>query len=373
VPVTSLSRHPRVTILLARMSNKRKFPYSAFGPQTRQRILQTNNRWARAASLARLAAGGGVAAGIAAYNMRNFRWGAGSLRGTRGRRVTSGRGITNQYDRSRVYRKRRMPRRKKKAWKRFVRKSQAAIDKTLGSYSIVFNDQVTVTATVDTLDQALGQFALYPMKDGTNAWLNDMAGIAAQMNTTFSTHDSTKWGFKSGILDLTIQNVSTDAAESGEGYGLEVDLYEITSSSNWESYGNTPKTLTAIFADGFTNTQNLGTGLSLTQRGVTPWDATQALSVYRIKIWKKTKYFLAYGNTITYQVRDPKSHFIDQQRMEDGNSTNKPGMTRWLLIIAKPTPGVSLGTGGQTTLQVGVTRKYMVKKNETATDAGGWF
>jgi len=323
----------------------------------------TPNRVARGLSYAQLAGAGLAAAGSYAFGRRTTR----NLR-----RVTSGRGITTQYDRSRVYRKKRMPRRKKKAWKRFVRKAQAAIDKTLGSYSIVLNDQVTVSATAETTNQAIGQFALYPMKDGTNAWLNDMAGIAAQFTTDFATTDSTKWGFKSGILDLTVQNTSLDATD-GNGYAVEVDVYEMSSSSNWESYGNTPKTLAAVIADGWTNTTTLGTALSLSQRGVTPWDATQALSVYKLKIWKKTKYFLGYGNTFTYQIRDPKSHFIDQQRMEDGNSTNKPGMTRWLLFIAKPTPGVTLGTGGQTTLAVGVTRKYMVKKNETSTDIGGFI
>lgn len=340
---------------------KRTPSWRYFSPANRRRL----NPVARAAGYTGYVGAG--LAGAASYLFRN----SGGRRNLR--RVTSGRGITTQYDRSRVYRKRSMPRRKKRSWKRFVRKSQAAIDKTLGSYSIVLNDQVSVTATAETTDQAIGQFALYSMKDATNAWLNDMAGIAAQFNTSFSTTDSTKWGFKSGILDLTVQNVSLDAASGGTGFGVEVDVYEITSSSNWESYGNTPKTLSAVIGDGWTNTVTLGTQLSLAQRGVTPWDATQALSVYRLKIWKKTKYFLGYGNTFTYQIRDPKSHFIDQQRMEDGNSTNKPGMTRWLLMIAKPTPGVTLGTGGQTALAVGVTRKYMVKKNETANDVGGFI
>jgi len=191
----------------------------------------TPNRVARGLSYAQLAGAGLAAAGSYAFGRRTTR----NLR-----RVTSGRGITTQYDRSRVYRKKRMPRRKKKAWKRFVRKAQAAIDKTLGSYSIVLNDQVTVSATAETTDQAIGQFALYPMKDGTNAWLNDMAGIAAQFTTDFATTDSTKWGFKSGILDLTVQNTSLDATD-GNGYAVEVDVYEMSSSSNWESYGNTPK------------------------------------------------------------------------------------------------------------------------------------
>ncbi len=288
-------------------------------------------------------------------------------------RVTSGGGITTQYDRKRVYRKRRMPRGKKRRWRRFVKKCQAAIDKQLASFSIVKNNQVDITATANTTNQAIGNFALYPLKDGTNAWLNDLSDIAAKLTTWAGTLlDSTKWNFRSAVLDLTIQNISLDDTD-GNGYGVECDIYEISSRDSWESYGVTPKTLSAVLNDGWTNSGSINTTLALSQRGVTPWDATQALSAYKIRIWKKTKYFLGYGQTLTYQIRDPKSHTITQQRMEDGNSDNMPGMTRWLLVLAKPTPGVTVGTGGQTVLKAGVTRKYLLKRDDYSADQGGFF
>jgi len=335
-------------------------PY--YGPMTRSRSGGSRfvQRYAPYINAAVRGARTGIQLGRSIRNFRN----------TNTRRGSSGGGITTQYDRSRVYRKKRMPRRKKKQWKRFVRKVQAANDKTLGSYTIVKNDAVSVTNTVNTTDQGYKSFALYPLKDGTNAWLNDMADIATELSAN---PDSTKWGFKSGVFDLTLQNVSLDASSGGSGFSVEVDIYEISSRDSWESYGNTPKTLEAIIGDGWTNTVTINTALTLARRGVTPFDATQALSAYKLKIWKKTKYFLAYGNTLTYQMRDPKSHFIDQQRMEDGNSDNWPGVTRWLLVIGKPTPGVTLGTGGQMSLACGVTRKYLIKLNEDATDNAGYF
>jgi len=339
---------------------KRTPNWRYFSPANRRRL----NPVARAAGYS-----GYLGAGLA--GAASYMFGSrGGQRGLRGRLVRSGGGITTQHDRSNVYRKRRMPRRKKKSWRRFVKKTRAVIDKDLGSFTVVKNDAVSITNTVNTTDQGYKSFALYPLKDGTNAHLNDVAEIATELSANV---DSTKWRFASGIFDLTLQNVSLDASSGGAGFSIEVDIYEMSSRDSWESYGNTPKTLEAIIADGWTNTVTLNTSLTLARRGVTPFDATQALSAYKLKIWKKTKYFLSYGNTITYQIRDPKLHFIDQQRMEDGNSDNWPGVTRWLLVIAKPTPGVTLGTGGQLSIAAGVTRKYLIKKLETSTDTGGWF
>lgn len=350
-----LSRQTRVTILLA----------TKMGPYNRGRMTRYGGG-GRSLYPGLLKAGyQGARTGMKLGKwIRNFR------QSRNARTPRSGGGITTQHDRTSVYRKKSMPRYKKKAWRRFVKKTHAAVDKGLGSFTVVKNNSVTITNTINTTDQGFKSFALYPLKDGTNDHLNDMAEIASELSANV---DSTKWRFASAVFDLTLQNVSLDASSGGAGFSIEVDIYEMSSRDSWETLGTTPKALENVIADGWTNTVTLNTSLTLARRGVTPFDATQALSVYKLKIWKKTKYFLSYGNTITYQMRDPKTHFIDQQRMEDGNSDNWPGVTRWLLVIAKPTPGVTLGVGGQLNIASGVTRKYLLKKLETSTDTGGWF
>lgn len=52
---------------------------------------------------------------------------------TRRKRLTTGRGVTNQWDRTLIYKKKSMPRWKKRAWKRFSQKVNAVAEKSLGS------------------------------------------------------------------------------------------------------------------------------------------------------------------------------------------------------------------------------------------------
>jgi len=312
-------------------------------------------------------------------NFNKFYYGAAAtgaahahLRGRSQRKhATSGRGVTVQHDRRQIYRKHRMPRRKRKQWKSFVRKVNAAAEKDLGSVTIVRNETKTMTNTAETLEQAAEVFALYSVKN-TNGWLNDLGAIAANIS---STDNTVKHIFKSAVLDMTIENRSLDAAEGGTGFTVELDIYEISSSSSWNHLTGTNKALLNVFTAGFTETgtEGSGTGLNFTQRGVTPWDCPQALSAYKVKIWKKTKFFLSYGNSITYQIRDPRRHVLDQETMTTWDSSNMPGMTRWVLILAKPTPGTTMGTGGQVAIPVGVTRKYLYKHNEDSVDADAFI
>ena len=103
--------------------------------------------------------------------------------------------------------------------------------------------------------------------------------------------------------------------------------------------------------------------LSIVDRGCTPWDLPAALSLYKVKIMKKTKFFVRSGQTITYQVRDPKRRVMTRYRQDSLEGFNVPRWTKTILMIAKPVPGIALGAGGLTTakITVGATRKYMYK------------
>jgi len=304
--------------------------------------------------------------GLAAYGSYAFgasRSGSRSLRsGRRGGR--SGQGVTSQHDRRTVYRKRRMPRRKRKAWKRFSRKVASASEKTLGSKTIVFNDQVVLNGTTGADEQLTSNLALYPMNHASLSYLDDMNRI--QLNTASEYGVTTKYIFHSGIFDMTLVNKSIDNDEIA--IPIELDVYEITSSSTWQEG---PTSLIGALQQGFTDTTVEGaaaTQLALTQRGVTPWDCPQGLGSYRIRIGKKTKYFLGAGQWITYQMRDPKRHVLDAKNMNDWDSANKPFLTRWLLLIAKALPDSNIGAAGLVAFSMGITRKYFYKINSDSTD-----
>jgi len=288
----------------------------------------------------------------------------------------SGSGTTTQHDTTRQYRRKSMPRRKRRSWKRFKNKVHAVSEKDLGSRTVVFNTAIaSVNSTVGA--QSLQHIALYGGMS-TTAHLDDMQNISGYENAGDPTaaeggtvSDTTKFIFKSGVLDLTFKNSSTLRANDADGYDssarMEVDVYEIVSSRAWNDATGIYYTLGDCFTKGGTMAKLIngtGTNVDLGLRGVTPFDLPSALSYFRMKILKKTKYFLANEATFTYQVRDPKRRVWTQEYMQRLEGPNIRGATRHLLIVSKLIPGLTLGTTNGTfkeSFDIGVTRKYFYK------------
>jgi len=293
------------------------------------------------------------------------------------RGVRSGSGVTTQHDRQSVYRKSSMPRGKQRQWRRFTRKVDAAAERDLGSRTIVFNKTVSFTNTTST-QQGQAYTGLYTLNGTGDSFMADLANVSALENTSNPTAaagvtvaNTSKYLFKSAILDITVRNTSslnvagvqTAAAEAK----LEVDVYEIISSREWNDAIGTKSDITAALLVGDTETLNIGgtgTAIKPSMRGVTPWDMPAALSHYRLKILKKTKYFVPNNETFTYQMRDPKRRSTDKSRLLNGEGGNKPGWTKHLYFVFKLVPGFTIGTaiGSYTeSLTMGMTRKYLYK------------
>jgi len=294
-----------------------------------------------------------------------------------GRGVHSGQGVTVQHDERRIYSKRTMPRRRKRVWKRFSRKVNAVAEKDLGSRTVVFNVPVNNSNT-NPANQVLLSLALYSGKNTSFSYLNDLAQISVYENVGDPTSnaginisDTTKFIFKSAVLDLTFRNTSTvnvGGVQTPDSRGkMEVDVYEIISSKEWTDSSTNYGDIGALFTRGADITKklnNAGTAIDLGLRGVTPWDLPAALSYFRLKILKKTKYFVNNGDTFTYQVRDPKRRVMIQERLEKIPGGNVPRWSRYVLFIAKLVPGNTVGTAsGEWTesITIGVTRKYLYK------------
>lgn len=294
------------------------------------------------------------------------------------RGVQSGLGVTVQHDARSIYRKKTMPRYRKKRWKRFKRKINAVSEKDLGSRTVVFNKSQAFTNSTSG-NHGLAYCALYSAGGVGDSFMSDMVNMSGYENVDGNpTHaagadiqKSTKFLFQSGVLDVTFRNtsyknvggVATLASEAK----LEVDVYELISSNTWSSTAATRSDITACLSYGAGSTDNLGgggLGIGYQARGSTPWDFPTALSYYRLKILKKTKYFVNNSDVFTYQVRDPKRHVINQERMEQLEGGNLPRWTRHVLIVFKLVPGLTIGTGeGEYTesLTMGMTRKYLYK------------
>lgn len=295
--------------------------------------------------------------------------------------VRSGMGVTVQHDARRIYSKRRMPRGMRKRWKRFSKKVLAVSEKDLGSRTVVFN-KLQQYSNSTSGSHGLAYCALYSASGSGDSFMKDLNNLSTYENRVAPSHtvgdttyDTTKWIFKSAILDLTVRNASTynnagsDVASADAK--LEVDVYELISKREWADATTMGPVsdITGCFSYGATITPTLNdtggpVGVVLTQRGVTPWDLPAALGAYRLKILKKTKYFLNNGDQFTYQIRDPKRRVVMNENIDKAEGGNKPGWTRHVLMIYKLVPGLTVGTDPGTykeKVDCGITRKYFYK------------
>jgi len=333
----------------------------ALNPQMRSRMMQYRNRmYGRQSILGRTR--------MARGRTRT------SVQYTRGRTGLGTLGGSNA-DQRMVYRKKSMPRRKKRRWRSFVRRCNAVAERTLGTRTVLFNDQITILSNVPE-NQVCLTTALYSMQNASSKpWLRDLEQIQGLENTGDQTatlgetvDDTTKFMFHSGIMDLTIRNTSFflegEIQRLDANAQVELDIYEVylrSSSSRALANNSLSQLLNSYDTKEIGGT---GSGISIEDRGATPWELPHNLGTYGVKIAKKTKYFIPNGGTITYQVRDPKRHVFQKKWMVDNDGFSKKGVTRVIFMIAKLVPGISIGSGdGQYAcrLVVGNTRKYMYK------------
>lgn len=307
----------------------------------------------------------------------------------RKKRMSSGRGITRDIDRRLIYRRRSMPKWKRRRWRKFTKKVLAVSTIGQGTHTFVHKPAADELNLTDSNSQVPQTYALYGNRS-TQRKLDHLHMIgnlgntgdqtSFQGNTVYST---TTIQIRSAIADFTFTNKSTRNSASpnsddplADFSPLEVDLYEITMSkkATWLNTG-TPAEIANL-----TDVLNFGTpqlidnetsyaartasGTTLQFRGMTPWDFPENLSQFGVKIHKKTKFFLKNGEYFTYQMRDPRNYQINRSRLEDVPGVNYPGMTKFLYVIYKPVPGVETGTSeGSIThrLFVGQTYKYTYK------------
>jgi len=169
----------------------------------------------------------------------------------RPRLALGGAGVTTQHDVRKVYRKKTMPRYKKRRWIKFTRRVHAVAEKDMGTRTVVFNStyaSFNVTAT----QHGTAWAAIYPAHTDTstiplfdlNGMLDDLNVISQIENPLSSTaalgetvSASTKFLFHSAVLDLTVRNISTfqldGVANLAPDAKLEIDVYEFISSKQW--------------------------------------------------------------------------------------------------------------------------------------------
>lgn len=292
--------------------------------------------------------------------------------------VQSGQGVTDHFDARVIYRKKRMPRGRRRRWRSFVKKVNTVSERDLGTQTVVFNRLSTVSNQTSG-NQIFYDFGLYGLAS-TQFEYNDLKKIsdlyAAADNTVskgLAVGPSSKIIFHSGVLDVTFRNSSTffdgTTTRAASELKMEVDVYELTCNmTSAEQAGVVFNDCRGLFNQSPTKTEPIGGGatpeITRTDRGSTPFDFPYTLSRFGLRILKKTKYQLSNNDTFTYQLRDPRRHVAQLDKLNQTDGFNMPGWTRIILIICKAAPGFLIGSSANTyteKLDIGITRKYMCK------------
>lgn len=296
------------------------------------------------------------------------------------KRMTSNTGILGgtNADTRMIYRKKRMPRKKRRRWASFVKKVGAVEERGLGTRTVLFNDQISQINNGASTQQSTLTLGLYGFVNSSYGWLNDMNQIGQLENEANPTaaagatiDKNSKVIFTSSIMDVTLRNVSTfregAVDKLASDAALELDIYEVYLRKEAGdidgpgAFGNLTDMLSR-----YDEPQIGGTGVELAigDRGVSPFELGSALGRCGIKIMKKTKFFIPNGQTITWQCRDPKRHVCRYGELEKQDGWVRPGWTRTYFLIYKLVPGLLMGAADGTykaAISVGITRKYAYK------------
>ena len=312
------------------------------------------------------------------YKARSKQYQGQTLGSTKRRgRVKSGQGITLQRDRSTIYTRKRAPRRVRSKYKKSFRAFKSKVLKMKGHRTLMTNQSVAVTGSAG--QQGITSFVLYGGRvDGLGSatargyddmndlrtrdyMLGDYTGDAERRFAS----GEIKWYVKTAVMDLTIQN--TTELE----FALEMDVYEFICGPMPTAAGPDVESAITYYQQDVYNVGTTGpaiTSLEQTDRGATPFEFGVPMSKFRMKILKKTKYFIPYGDVITYQIRDSKIRTMGHAIYRDNSPTTK--YTHGVYIVSKPVPAEASKAHAYT---VGCTRKYKyVVDVDAATRSNEW-
>lgn len=304
---------------------------------------------------------------------------------TRRARGTVRSGVTTQRDSRTQYRRRRAPRRVRYRARRSYRRFLSSMMKLVGTRTRVFNDYNTNTSFAG--QQLFTSYVLYG-SHSTNANADEQGynDINRLMQTDYLIYDvtgdaqgrssggDTKIAFDTGIFDITITNVSA-GGDPLITFAIELDLYEFTCNGKFDkdlSTGIAGPSLHQYLVNRVGDQATSGPGavvIDPTDRGVTPFEMGVQLRQSGTKIVRKTKYFIPYGDCITYQIRDSKNHMVSSQKLQ----TDMPICTSFakgIIAVAKIIPGNYNPNNYSASIAFGLTRKYKYKIFQNAYNRG---
>lgn len=270
----------------------------------------------------------------------------GSQNKTASKSVISSGPITTQHDVSLRYRRKSMPRRKRKAWKSFTNKVKHVMLQ-MNSLTSFTSDNLRSNFTTTTNQQTV--FGVY--LGGTGASNNDelLAAFKAAYSSALSssTVDDYKLFIKSMCLDVQLSNTGSN--------GIILDVYELIArkadNASSETIGNMYSRLY--------NEQTVGALGSLLPDSPSSTPFQNALFLQKWKIMKKKEILLGSGQVTTMQMRVPYNRTLQGKTIES-NPSYIPGVTRAYLFQARGVPVNSAGTVNAAAIDISMCCQHTV-------------
>lgn len=231
--------------------------------------------------------------------------------------------ITTQYDAALRYKRKRMPRRKRRAWVAFVKKTQAVDLKaqSLISKVIAFPTRTSWAAN----QQATVGWTIYPIQMGSAAQDRDLLEmfIDTYGGVTVADQSSRKLYFKSACIDIQMQN-------SGSASCI-IDAYVVVMKTNFQVANDS---IASIWNKTFSE-QNTG-AITNSNPALTPFQNPNFCRVF--KVLSKKEVLLGAGQVTTMQLRDPKQHLVSGRQLI-AEVTGIPYLTRGFVFQIRGVPG----------------------------------
>lgn len=256
-----------------------------------------------------------------------------------------------------LYRRRRMPRRKKYRWKKFQRKVTAALYKKIGLRAF----QGTVVAADKTSSngtQVVWDNVLYGANGTAGTGWDDMKDL---IDNDDSINAYNKIQLDSAVLDVTFHNAGENSAE--------IDVYKFVTRKAFDA-----GTLTALYTEQTNANVDIGvtvTGLSQNRIWWTPFDTPGASKFARIMSVRK--YVVGAGQTVTLQLREKLNKTILASDITNEAQCNIPFFTKGFLAIAKGITTAAATACPAVTIASVTARKYHYRLLENSENADGYI
>lgn len=227
-------------------------------------------------------------------------------RTTQLRKQTAVRPITGENDITFSYRRKRMPRRRRRGWVKFVRKTQAVIQKQIAPCVEIRHRAETMVSSANKqatshIHTALGVNGGAHFEDVRSVWQR-VQQIATEGGT--QNFDHNRFMITGWMLETQVVNESESTAF--------VDLYYWRSKKLLPSASATT-TITSFYGDMAGRMETIypsgGSALSMTDYGWTPFQAPSAATA--ITISKKVRVKLAPGGVTQIETRSGKNYRLN--------------------------------------------------------------